>query len=186
MVEVEIKLPIADNAHVADKLLQLQFVKTGHVCEEDVYFDNESQQIRTNGDALRIRKITDLHAETSETVITFKGKKIDTVSMSRRELETSVGDKNVCEGILEALGYYPVEPRVITDRQEFARGRMHACLDRVKDLGVFLELEIVIDEAESKDTALQQIEDVLTTLGYALADTTRNYYLSMLQQVEDD
>ena len=58
---------------------------------------------------------------------------------------------------------------------------MTACVDQVKDLGDFLELEILIEEDENKENALQQIEIILWRLGYTLKDTTRTSYLSMLQ-----
>ena len=72
MVEVEVKLPINSIEKIQLDLNRLGFIKTGLFCEEDCYFDNEARQIRTNGEALRIRKITDFQSESSDTVITFK------------------------------------------------------------------------------------------------------------------
>ena len=106
--------------------------------------------------------------------------------MSRKELETEVADGEICMQILEALGFGAVPPRVVKERQILKRNRVTACVDQVKNLGPFLELEIVIREDESKDQALEQIEQILRELGYALEDTTRNSYLSMLQQTEDE
>ena len=111
---------------------------------------------------------------------------MDQVSMSRKELETGVEDSDVCIGILEALGFQIVEPKVIKTRQEYTLDQMHACVDRVENLGDFLELELVIEEEQGKETALQEIEKVLQRLGYTRKDTVRNSYLSMLQHVEDE
>lgn len=186
MIEAEIKLPIRTREAVESALQNLGFLPSSSFCEEDIYFDNASGQIRKNGEALRVRTITDLQTGQKETVITYKGKKLDTVSTSRKELETGVADGEVCMQILEALGFQAVQPQVKKTRQEYQRERMTACVDEVQDLGTFLELEMVISEEESREEALQEIDRVLQRLGYNLKDTTRTSYLSMLQQVEDD
>lgn len=186
MIEVEIKLPVEHTEEIIEKLAAVGFVRAGFVCEEDCYFDNGCRQIRNNGEALRIRKITDLLTDRSESVVTFKGKKMDRVSMSRKELETEVDDAETCMQILESLGFKKIPPEVVKYRQEFKCSQVTACVDRVQDLGDFLELEMVIPETGSKDSALQQIEKILKELGYSIKDTTRNSYLSMLQQVEDE
>lgn len=186
MIEVEIKLPIKEKEAVEAALQALGFTPSACFCEEDIYFDHASGQIRKNGEALRVRTITDLQTGQKETVITFKGKKLDAVSMSRKELETGVADGEVCMQILEALGFQAVQPMVQKTRQEYQRERMTACVDEVQDLGTFLELELVISEEESREEALQEIDKELQKLGYSLKDTTRTSYLSMLQQMEDD
>ena len=181
MVEVEIKLPIKNKEIVEKSLEKLGFVKAGLVREEDVYFDNESSRIRENGEALRVRKVTNLATDESETRITFKGKKLDQVSMTRKELETGVSDAEVCIQILEAIGYQAIPPEVVKTRQEYTFENVTACIDQVQNLGDFLELEILIEEDENKENALLQIEKILQRLGYTLKDTTRTSYLSMLQ-----
>ena len=186
MVEVEVKLPIDSIEELQSDLECLRFVKTGMFCEEDCYFDNDTRQIRTNGQALRIRKVTDLQSDHSDVVITFKGKKMDQVSMSRRELEIQIADAETGIQIFEALGFRIVPPKVIKIRNEYKIGQMTACIDQVQNLGDFLELEIVIQECEDKDEALGQIESVLQKLGYSLKDTVRNSYLSMLQHTQDE
>lgn len=186
MLEVEVKLPINSIEKIQLDLNRLGFIKTGLFCEEDCYFDNEARQIRTNGEALRIRKITDFQSESSDTVITFKGRKMDQISMSRRELETQIADAETGIQIFEALGFQIVPPKVSKIRQEYRFEQMTACIDQVQNLGDFLELEIVIQEGVNKDEALEQIENVLQNLGYSLKDTVRNSYLSMLQHTQDE
>lgn len=186
MIEVEIKLPIDNKENVEADLKRLGFIKSSLVCEEDIYFDNDAGQIQKNGEALRVRKITNLLTNQADVVITYKGKKMDQISMSRKELETRVADAEVCTQIFESLGFRVIPPMVKKTRQEYTFDQMTACIDQVRDLGDFLELEMVIPEDKNKDDALQQIEKMLHKLGYALKDTTRNSYLSMLQHVEDE
>ena len=60
-----------------------------------------------------------------------------------------------------------------------------ACLDNVRGLGDFLELEILVEREEKKDAALGQIKDVLNSLGYQVSDSVQTSYLSMLQRKAD-
>lgn len=185
MIEVEIKLPIKDSKRIEKDLEEMGFSRGNRIREQDFYFDNDSSQIRLNGEAFRVRKETDLNTGNDKTVMTYKGKKLDKQSMTRRELETGVEDAEICTQIIRSLGFERVLPAVVKTRQFLRLDDMTACLDTVEGLGTFLELEIIISEAENRDQALSRIESILEKLGYSIADTTRNSYLSMLQHVED-
>lgn len=64
-------------------------------------------------------------------------------------------------------------------RQYYHRDNITACVDAVTNLGDYLELEIIVDEEEKREAALDQLEQILHTLGYSMQDTTRTSYLSM-------
>lgn len=185
MTEVEIKLPIQNTNKVIFDLTAIGFHCESTILETDVYFDSAQEQIRKNGEALRIRQIRNPENSEAESVITFKGKKLDRISMTRQELESGISDAETCIRILAAIGFSPVMPKVVKKRQSYRRNQMTACIDQVQDLGDFLELEIVIEENESKDTALSKIEAVLNQLGYQMSDTSTTSYLSMLQNRQD-
>lgn len=185
MTEVEIKLPVPDRQKLIEDLIGLGF-KTGNtILETDVYFDSSEEEIRKNGEALRIRRIQNLETGELCSVITFKGKKLDQVSMARQELEAGISDAETVLQILTAIGFSPIRPKVVKKRQQYHWNRMAACVDQVQDLGDFLELEIVIGEEERKAQALEKIEEILYKLGFQMSDTTRTSYLSMLQNRED-
>lgn len=186
MTEVEIKLPIQNTEEIISKLTAMGFRPESTILETDVYFDNHHEQIRKNGEALRIRQICNLESNETESVITFKGKKLDQVSMTRQELETGIFDAETSIQILEAIGFVPVLPKVVKKRKSYHWKEMTACVDSVQDLGDFLELEIVIEENASRDIALSKIETVLKTLGFQISDTIRTSYLSMLQNKKED
>ena len=57
---------------------------------------------------------------------------------------------------------------------------MTACVDQVEGLGSFLELEILVNTLEEKESALQSIEALLLDMGSSLRKTTRKSYLAML------
>ena len=185
MIEVEVKLPAADLNMIKGKLLKTGFIETAFIEEHDTYFDNEQGDIRANGEALRVRETKDHLTGKSRAQINFKGRKLDSRTMTREELETGVENGAVCRKILQAIGYMPAEPEVIKDRtmlqKMMQKESVTACLDDVHGLGGFLELEILADSEEKKDAALGKIEDILNSLGYQISDTVRMSYLSMLQ-----
>lgn len=185
MIEAEVKLPVRDLEEVKKQLIQKGFVPLSHIQEKDVYFDDAQGQIRANGQALRIRKTMDMKTGSTAGQINFKGKKIDTLTMTRQELESIVDKADICIQILEAVGFHKVFPKVIKDRTMLQYGEMTACLDQVEGLGDFLELEILVDREEQKDAAQERIASVLETLGYSMADTVRRSYLSMLQEKQE-
>lgn len=99
--------------------------------------------------------------------------------MTRKELETEVKDAEICKNILESVGFCPVSP-VEKVRQYFHKDEVTACVDEVRNLGDYLELEIIVDNENEREVALGKLEVLLKKLGYSMKDTTRISYLSML------
>ena len=181
MIEVEVKLPVADLDLIRGKLLKTGFQETALIEERDTYFDNQQGDIRANGEALRVRETKDHLTGKSRAQINFKGKKLDARTMTREELETGVEDGAVCRNILQMIGYMPADPEVIKDRTMLQKEYVTACLDNVHGLGGFLEMEILAQSEGEKDAAFGRIENILNSLGYQISDTLRTSYLSMLQ-----
>ena len=182
MIEVEIKIPVGDLKEVREGLQRKGFVHEQSRIEKDTYYDGGIHGIRKSGEALRVRQI--IHCDTGEKIseINFKGKKMDSVSMSRPEYETTVGDGEIAGKIFEAAGFFPVKPMVVKKRELLVFGEMRACLDEVEGLGTFLELEIMAEDESSKAVALEKIERILKALGHGMEETTRVSYLTQLQR----
>ena len=94
-----------------------------------------------------------------------------------------MGDASICRGILQSIGFMPVPP-VEKLRQYFQREDITACVDSVKHLGDFMELECIVKEENEREQALGKLEEILGQLGYSMEDTTRTSYLSMLLRKE--
>ena len=180
-IEVEIKLKIRDKNRLIESLRDVGFQQGDLVLESDVYYTSRHHDFEKLDEALRIRSIQNLSTGEKSSVITFKGAKTDKRSMTRKELETEVGDPKIAREILESIGFTPV-PSVEKERQHFYMQKITACVDRVKNLGDYLELEKIVDVEEEKTEALQELEEVLQRLGYSMEDTTRTSYLSMLMK----
>ena len=184
MIEVEVKLPLAECSpqKVIAELEKRGFEQESDILEEDRYFDTDDHKMQNGGMALRIRTVTKRADGKENALITFKGPKTDQISMTRKELETAVGDGKTGMKLLEALGFYCVEPVVQKHRREYRNERICVCVDRVEGLGDFLEFEIMISEDEDKEQALKEIRSLMEELGFSMKETTRTSYLSLLQK----
>lgn len=186
MIEIEVKLRIKDVAVLEKKLLEQGYKLIETLRETDTYFDGGINGIKKSGQALRVRRTFNCVTGKEQSAITFKGEKIDAVSMARLELETVVESGEAAEKILCALGFYPVQPIVVKIRKILRNGDICACLDDVMGLGTFLELEIMAESEEARPAALERIAGILNNIGYTMDDTTRMSYLSQLQEQAEE
>ena len=179
MIEVEVKIPLTDRIRIEEKLQNSEFRKDCGYRETDTYFNSRFYNIREMDQALRIRSCENLLTGERESFITYKGSKLDAVSMTRKELETSVGNADICREILESLGFYALaEVRKV--RQYYRSGMITVCLDQVEGLGDFLELESLVEDESDRERALEQLYSILNELGLKKNDTIQTSYLSML------
>ena len=181
MIEVEVKLPIYRRSITERGLKEAGFEAGDLIEESDIYYTAGFHDFIKLDEALRIRTSRNLTGQKAVSYLTFKGKKLDDISMTRLELETMVEDGTVADRILCALGFEPLFP-VKKLRQYYHRGPVTACLDQVSELGSFLELEIQVDEETGSEEALSQISGILSALGSDMSETTRRSYLSMLMK----
>lgn len=183
MIEVEVKLPLYRRPATEKKLAELGFAPEDLVRESDMYYNSVSHDFMKTDEALRIRHCDNMTRLTSRSVLTYKGPKMDRVSMTRREVETEIGSREACEAILESLGYTPFFP-VDKLRQYYRKGEVTACVDMVENLGSFLELEILVEEEAGRIEALKKIETILHDLDLSLKESTTLSYLCMLLKKE--
>ena len=169
MIEVEVKLALTDSKRVEQKLRKDGFMLQKIVRETDTYFNGVDRDFRKTDEALRVRK-TELLKDVTDLLET------DILS------EHSTEDDTAMSKLFVALGYHPI-PSVIKYRKYYALDHMTACLDSVDGLGEYLELEILVEQEDDRQQALQQIEERLLSLGYSMQDTTRISYLSMLEKI---
>lgn len=180
MIEVEIKIKVKDGVLLEDKLLKTGFFKGDLVREFDIYFDNPVHQIKDSDSALRIRSCENLTLNQEKHFMTYKGPKMDMVSMTRKESEMQIDDAQTGKDILMSLGYCLVYP-VVKTRQYYHLDQITACLDQVDGLGEFLELEVIVAKEEEKQKALDSLLSLVQELGCNPEEMVRTSYLSMLQ-----
>ncbi|MGN0355953.1 MAG: class IV adenylate cyclase [Muricoprocola sp.] len=181
MIEVEVKLPVSDWKIIEDKLQQFGFEAGDLVEERDVYFTSDVYDFKQADKALRIRKTKNIRTGKIQAFLTYKGTRMDEISMTREELETEVEDGDVGERILKSIGFREVSP-VRKLRRYYFLNELTVCVDQVDGLGDFLEAEIIVSSETERESALQKIQDFLEKMGHSMEETTRISYLSMLQE----
>lgn len=179
MIEVEIKIPVADKVLLEQKLQENGFVQGKRVKESDTYFNSEAYDLRKKDMALRIRSCEELDTKELKSFIAYKGSKLDQVSMTRKELETGIENAEIDKELIMSLGFYALQP-VVKIRQYYPLNEITACVDQVENLGDFLELEILVEKEQDREEALSILKDVLEKTGLNWDNVTRTSYLSML------
>ncbi len=166
MIEIEVKIKIADIEPYHDKLKRLgaECIKPRHF-EENVLYDYSEKPLFHRRKALRLRRMG------KKTFLTFKG----TPQRSRQfkirdEFETEIKNQKEMKKILKALGLKPVyEYR--KHRTVYKKKQIKICLDEIS-IGQFIELE----------GPQSDIVRFAQTLGFSRKDFIKDDYISLLSQ----
>jgi adenylate cyclase class 2 len=179
--EVELKFPLADAAAVEalrQRLVSLQAEPGEPLDQRDIYFNHPSRDFARTDEVFRLRCVGE------ETFLTYKGPLLDALAKTRRELEipTASGQfaREQLREMLVSLGFREVRD-VVKRREPFhlhwQNRDLEVVLDDVRDLGWFVELEILADDSD-RDAA----RDCLVSLSQALqlGPAERRSYLRLL------
>lgn len=165
MIEIEVKIRIADVKTVRDKLLTLGAVLTrDRILEDNVLYDFPSGVLKAGRRALRLRKAG------RRATLTFKGSPQKSRSFKvREEFETAVAAAGQLRKILKALGLQP-GVSYTKHRTQFRRGRLAVSLDETA-AGSFLEIE----------GERHEIVRFARALGFGRADFIQADYIELLE-----
>jgi adenylate cyclase class 2 len=178
MLEVEVKYAVPDFGAVEERLRGFSAEPAEDRHDADAYFNAPHRDFAESDEAVRIRRIG------RQNVITYKGPRTDKLTKTRTEIEVALADgaeaADKMAQVLLALGFRPTAT-VKKHRRvfEFSRGGfdVQACLDEVAEVGSYVELEIMADEADL-DRARAVVLDCAKELG--LSKMERRSYLELL------
>jgi adenylate cyclase class 2 len=178
--EIEMKFKVDSFAQIEAKL-----AKGGGPYEEvetDIYYAHPCRSFKDTGEALRLRSMdTEEHK-----VLCYKSGKSGDGVKSKREIEIPIDDQYAgdLEDILQALGFTESITVEKCRRSYSRRARDYPvtiCLDDVKDLGEFVEVEIVCEE-DSRHQAEEVVKAVADKLG--LKDPVTKGYAAMMHELK--
>jgi adenylate cyclase, class 2 len=174
MIEIEVKAR-ASHSPLREKLAAMGAKLEGIQQHLDTYYNSPMRDFATTDEALRIRSVN------GKSVLTYKGKKLDSVSKTRQEFETEV-DGDSTRNILIALGFF--ESGIVRKRREiFSCQGMTIALDSVEGLEEFIEVE---KQAETNiEEHRNQIFEFLESLGLRKEDSIRTSYLEMVLEKKE-
>ncbi len=133
-LEIEVKFFVSDTREMHRRLVSLCTTEHPEVFETNIRYEDSGHTLKSNGQLLRLRRDGSCR-------LTYKCQppQDDPEYKVFQELEVQVSDFETMAGILQALGYHPVqiyEKR----RRSFAWRDVEFCLD-VMPFGTFLEIE---------------------------------------------
>jgi adenylyl cyclase CyaB, putative len=173
MYEVEVKVK-ASHAEIKEDLQRSGAVFEKTEEQHDIYFNSHERDFSKTDEALRIRSVD------GEGEITYKGKKMDTISKTRPEYN-SPADAQEMTNILLALGYF-VSGAVKKTREVYRWDDLVIGLDTVETLGEFVEVEsgLKITEKNEIQAETKRIFNFLQKYGLSEKDSITTSYLEMV------
>ncbi|PSQ57268.1 class IV adenylate cyclase [Halobacteriales archaeon SW_7_71_33] len=178
MYEVELKVR-ADHGAVRERLGDVDAERERAVRQVDTYYDAPDRSFAETDEALRIRRQTPLEGDGETVELTYKGPKVDDTSKTREEHETEVADGDAVAAALRGLGY-EAAATVRKERERYAVGEDHVTLDRVADLGTFVEVETEVERESAVPAARDRLTDLLERLDLDPSTGIRTSYLGLL------
>jgi adenylate cyclase class 2 len=173
MIEIEIKARAGIEA-LRSKLMREGAASEKTVEQMDLYFNAPHRDFARTDEALRLR------SEEGRVFLTYKGKKLDAKSKTRKEVEVEVGDFCMMEDILVSIGFTR-SLRVRKTREIYHLGDAVVCLDRVDGLGEFVEMETLVADTEGMEKKRDWLIAEMRRLGVA-GELIRESYLEMLMK----
>jgi adenylate cyclase class 2 len=170
-IEVKIKMP---HEAIKQDLIRNGAVYVGTEKQHDVYFNSPIRDFAKTDEALRIRSIG------GKGEITYKGKKLDTVSKTRMEYNSPADEKTMPE-ILKALGFFE-SGSVIKSREIYNWDGFTIGFDTVKGLGEFVEIESSTknEDLQTVQNETDRIFQFLKKYSITKEDSIKTSYLEMV------
>ena len=148
----------------------------------DTYYNHPCRDFAATQEAFRIRRIGDVP------MITYKGPKLPGKVKARREMEWRLdpGDQDGSRTaeLLEHLGFKEVATVTKTRRPFSVRNttrQFGVVIDEVDGLGLFVEVEVLVEKQEDVEKARTEIEMIAGELGLQRPES-RSYLRMVLEE----
>ncbi len=161
MREIEVKFEVKDIRAIKQKIKKIGAKYKGKHSQLDIWFDTLEKSLGKKRTGLRLRR------QEGKTMLTVKGKQVFGKSFREaEESEVRVSDFDKTRKMLAELGFQR-ELIIKKEREVWERGNLSIVLDRVEDLGTFLELEGSKRDIEKaiKDLGLEKARRIIDHYG---------------------
>ncbi|MBI2573447.1 class IV adenylate cyclase [Candidatus Woesearchaeota archaeon] len=171
-MEIEARVKVQDLVIVKKKLQEMgaMFSKTVKVQKDSIFkrWGEERAAQKPGSFILRIRE------QGEKTFLTYKA--LTTTVGSWREYETEVSSAPMMVKILGEIGFVSVL-EMNKSRLQGKLGEITLCLDTIKELGTFLEVEVICDDVKN---GKKNLLILLEKLGFAENEIIHEGYAAML------
>ncbi|WFE59547.1 class IV adenylate cyclase [Micromonospora sp. WMMD712] len=167
--EVEVKYRVGDLAALEAALAARGVVLSVPVVQDDQAYARvgwEYGQSKIDVPFARLRTERGRHLLTVKTPVANE--------LSCVEHETEVVDREQMHAAIQQLGFYPTV-RIRKTRRTAMLGLLSLCVDEVDGIGVFLEIERIVDAGEAGEGIQVELDRFAGELGVSLTRITDTY-----------
>ena len=179
MREIEVKAKLRNTSTFMAEATK-HGINFGDVIEQDdITYVADISHDDPSWNIFRIRK------QNAQIILTMKHTASDR-SRDNHEYETTVDDENAVIKMLNRLGYER-GVQIFKKRRIAHFDKIELCLDEIKNLGTFVEAELLADDTADVDAIQNELWSLLTQLGVDENDRVyKGYDTLMVQQLADD
>jgi len=192
LIEVEIKVKVSNPDSIREKFKSKDGKLILSLHHEDTYFNmpEKLRDFRKTDEALRIRKSIEYEEgfESSENKInyylTYKGKKLDSLTKTRKELEISVSNGEIMKDLLNSLGFRDVLT-VVKERElyevHYKDKVIIALIDYIPILNeYFIEVELITESTKKLEDSRELLFEFLNSINIKREESIRKSYLELI------
>ena len=179
-IEFKVKYGGAEKYKVIDYCLDNGYEYQGASVQRDIYLTPSHRNITDDDEAIRVR----YDSGAGKWALTYKGRNKSRAFHDREELETAVGNGEALLAILARLDF-KVILEIEKTRETYSSDSYSICLDEVKGLGTYLEIEYLSSEnGINREKIKDEMEAAIAGIG--LDDyryESRNYLYLLMEQL---
>ncbi|MFX1375273.1 MAG: class IV adenylate cyclase [Promethearchaeota archaeon] len=192
MIEVEIKVQISDPSLIRRKFKENQGTYKFSLIHEDTYFNMPKglRDFKQTDEALRLRKSCRYDKNNHKKIhekeyfITYKGRKIDSQTKTRKEVDIKIEDIKSMKEILELLGFQEIL-NVKKERElyefNFRNYQIEALIDYLPLLNqYFIEVEYLANSSDKIGKIKKILFDFLRLFNIDNEESIRKSYLELI------
>ncbi|MCC8089516.1 MAG: class IV adenylate cyclase [Rikenellaceae bacterium] len=174
--EVELKVKIDDYDSMEDALSRIGCVweKTCRQADKIYYRPGRMEKKEEQTLFFRIRSENDKHILTLKQIL-------DNTEVI--EYESAVENRQDVENMLYLLGFEDYVTVIKTRKTGMADG-ITVCMDKVEELGSFMELEKVVALDEERESAREELRCFLNRLGVGMEQVCDKRYHTMMREYD--
>lgn len=175
MLEMELKALLKNKNQVKTFLEEQSCQWSEPHFQADTIYINEQTETTVKNPVFRIRKTDD------QTILTLKIQETDL--NTAQELELEISDDKTMHQILQTIGF-TAKVELGKKRQTTEYKGYHICLDEVKRLGDFMEIEKLAEEGADKEAVYSEMMNILEEFGIKKEDLREEKYFEMILELE--
>ncbi|CAH2273682.1 adenylate cyclase [Pelobates cultripes] len=165
---VEVKARVHNWAHTLKECKNLSESTGEIIAQRDVFFNTQCGR-------LKLRDFKDGQGQ----LIYYERPDLLGPKLSNYAISNTADPQGLEEVLTQALG---IRGSVVKERLLFLVGQTRIHMDRVQDLGDFVELEVVLTDSQTPDDGQHIANNLMKSLGIAPEDLLTGAYVDLLQK----